>query len=61
MKKHIILLLFLCFSIINTFSQVILNGTIDGVDEMIKKDSVYMPTSDGTLLATDIYLHVFQD
>ena len=61
MKKHIILLLFLCFSIINTFSQVILNGTIDGVDEMIKKDSVYMPTSDGTLLATDIYLPVFQD
>lgn len=45
----------------SSFSQVVLNGQIDSVDEMVKKETFYIPMSDGTLLATDISLPIFQD
>lgn len=37
------------------------NGVIDEVEEMRTKRTVYIPAEDGTLLATDIYVPVFQD
>lgn len=43
------------------WGQVIPNGTIDNIDEMMKIDTVFVPMSDGTLLATTIALPVFQD
>lgn len=42
-------------------AQIIPNGTIDNIDELILKDTVYTVTSDGTQLATDVYFPVFQD
>lgn len=43
------------------WGQTIPNGTIDNINELIKMDTVYVPMSDGTLLATTIALPVFQD
>lgn len=44
-----------------TLGQVTPNGTIDNVSELMKIDTVYVPMSDGTLLATTIAFPVFQD
>ncbi len=43
------------------WSQSTPNGTIDNVNELMEIDTVYVPMSDGTLLATTIALPVFQD
>ena len=43
------------------WGQVIPNGTIDNMSELMKLDTIYVPMSDGTLLATTIALPVFQD
>ncbi len=52
-----------CLLLIPTLyiAQVIPNGTIDNMDELSKKETVYIPMEDGTLLYTDLYLPVFQD
>jgi predicted acyl esterase len=42
-------------------AQIIPNGTIDNLDELSKKETVYIPMEDGTLLATDISLPMFRD
>lgn len=42
-------------------SQIIPNGTIDNIEELSKKDTVYVPMSDGTLLATAISVPIFRD
>lgn len=44
-----------------TYSQVVLNGVIDNIEELVKKNTVYVPMDDGTQLATDIFVPVFQD
>lgn len=45
----------------SSMGQIIPNGTIDNMDELIQKKTIYIPMSDGTRLATDIFLPVFQD
>ncbi len=37
------------------------NGVIDEVEEMRTKRTINIPTEDGTLLSTDVYVPVFQD
>lgn len=58
MKKLILLLL--TFPILLAYSQNN-NGTIDDVNEMFTKETVYVKTNDGINLATDVYLPVMQD
>ena len=58
MKKLILLLL--TFPILFAYSQNN-NGTIDDVNEMFTKETVYVKTKDGINLATDVYLPVMQD
>lgn len=58
MKKLILLLL--TFPILLAYSQNN-NGTIDDVNEMFTKETVYLKTKDGINLATDVYLPVMQD
>jgi len=36
------------------WTQILPNGQIDNIDELIKMDTIYIPMSDGTLLATTI-------
>ncbi|MCO5260082.1 MAG: CocE/NonD family hydrolase [Crocinitomicaceae bacterium] len=45
----------------NGFSQIIPNGTIDNIDELVKKYTTYIPMEDGTRLATDIFVPMFRD
>lgn len=58
--KHILFILFLSIQS-GIFGQVIPNGTIDSIEELSKKDTIYVPMSDGTLLSTAISIPVFQD
>lgn len=61
MKLHYYALISLVFLHLGSFSQIIPNGTIDSIDELAKKDTIYIPMSDGTLLATAISVPVFRD
>lgn len=64
MKHFLARLLFLtlsCFLTYEISAQVIPNGTIDNIEELRVKDTVYTKTSDGTLLATEVYVPVFRD
>ncbi|MCS6978900.1 MAG: CocE/NonD family hydrolase [Flavobacteriales bacterium] len=42
-------------------SQVILNGKIDGLEELVTKTRVMLPMPDGVRLATDIYQPILRD
>lgn len=60
MFKSIVLLT--CILISSFLSaQLIPNGTIDNLDELSKKETYYIPMSDGTLLGTDVSVPVFRD
>ncbi|WP_107039011.1 CocE/NonD family hydrolase [Brumimicrobium mesophilum] len=61
MKQHYSFLIILLFCHLSIYGQLIPNGTIDSIDELSKKDTIYIPMSDGTLLATSISIPVFQD
>lgn len=61
MKKYFLVLSCFFFSVSYTKAQIIPNGTIDNIDELAKKETIYIPMEDGTLLATDISIPVFQD
>lgn len=58
MKKLILLLLALPIAFANAQNN---NGSIDDVNEMFTKETVYVKTKDGINLATDVYLPVMQD
>ncbi|WP_165779312.1 CocE/NonD family hydrolase [Brumimicrobium salinarum] len=61
MKKHYYLLLLFFILHAVAFTQIIPNGTIDNIEELSKADTIYVPMSDGTLLATTISTPVFRD
>lgn len=44
-----------------SFAQIIPNGQLDNIDELILKTTTSVKTKDGVHLATDIYLPVFRD
>ncbi|MCX7649783.1 MAG: CocE/NonD family hydrolase [Flavobacteriales bacterium] len=48
-----------CFPLLH--SQVILNGKIDGLEELVTKTRVMLPMPDGVRLATDIYQPILRD
>ncbi|HTO15817.1 MAG TPA: CocE/NonD family hydrolase [Edaphocola sp.] len=61
MKKF---LFFIIIYLINSSSlkaQIIPNGTIDNIEELTKKETIYIPMDDGTLLATDLYIPIVRD
>ncbi len=59
--KSFLIFLSCLFGTFTAHSQVNLNGELDAVEELSRKETVYIPMSDGTLLATDIYLPILQD
>lgn len=61
MKQYITLFILLFSFHPGNFAQIIPNGAIDNIDELSKKDTIYIPMSDGTLLSTAISIPVFQD
>jgi predicted acyl esterase len=61
MKLHYYTLISIFLIHFGIFSQINLNGTIDNIDELSKKDTIYVPMGDGTLLATLISIPTFRD
>ncbi|MCO5269699.1 MAG: CocE/NonD family hydrolase [Brumimicrobium sp.] len=59
--KHLCTILLFLSLIFSSNSQIIPNGQIDNMDELIKKEVISIPMSDGTKLATNIYLPIFMD
>ena len=59
--KNKILLFVFAASLQSVNAQIIPNGTIDNLDELSKKETVYTVTKDGIKLYTDIYYPVFRD
>lgn len=53
--------IFLLLSPTLGYTQSSPNGVIDNVNELMEMDTVFVPMSDGTLLATTVALPVFQD